>query len=79
MRTHKNITNKLERRILAAALNILRTIKEWNFKASTLVFLSSIDCGVFDTVYVDVATRKIIKIEYDKYVGKKIKKFTITL
>ena len=82
MRTHKNITSNLERAIVASALNTFRAIPKETptlYKTSTLCFASSINGGAIDLVYVDIPTWRVFKITYDKWVGKKIKKFTIDL
>jgi len=72
MKTNKNITDKLERSILAGALFTFRTFERKNYTTSKIIFASSIDCGVFDMVEVDVKKWKITRIDYKKWDNNKI-------
>lgn len=65
MKTHKHITNKLERRITAAALCGFRKIdKPKNITARYYVYASSIDGVVLDECTICTETWKLIKIQY---------------
>lgn len=77
--TYPHITDKLERKILAAALNTFRQIPKRESKTRWLAFASMTDDYVFDEGVIDAEIWKLKEVNYNLWMGKKRKMKTITL
>lgn len=79
--TYQHITNPLERKILANALNVFRLYFKQPMPSSNqyIIFLSEAVCGVFDECVIEVKTWKLKEVNYTVWVGKHIVMKTIPL
>lgn len=78
MKTYPEITDKLERHILANAKRTFRTIEKPDTYPASYYCFASFSDGI-DLVTVDVNSWQIVEVNYEKFVKGKVKSFSIKL